>query len=92
MRIARRECFQQKLACPDHGIGIEELEPRTFSFNNPFGACPVCNGIGFTEKVDENAIIKEEESIEEGAFEPHFCNYAVHKVLLGCHQNSSRYT
>ena len=56
-----------KLACPDHGIGIEELEPRTFSFNNPFGACPVCNGIGFTEKVDEKAIIKEEESIEEGA-------------------------
>ena len=59
--------FSTKLACPDHGIGIEELEPRTFSFNNPFGACPVCNGIGFTEKVDEKAIIKEEESIEEGA-------------------------
>lgn len=64
---SKERMFSTKLACPDHGIGIEELEPRTFSFNNPFGACPVCNGIGFTEKVDENAIIKEEESIEEGA-------------------------
>ena len=64
---SKERMFSTKLACPDHGIGIEELEPRTFSFNNPFGACPVCNGIGFTEKVDEKAIIKEEESIEEGA-------------------------
>lgn len=64
---SKERMFSTKLACPDHGIGIEELEPRTFSFNNPFGACPVCNGIGFTEKVDEKAIIKEDESIEEGA-------------------------
>lgn len=64
---SKERMFSTKLACPDHGIGIEELEPRTFSFNNPFGACPVCNGIGFTEKVDEKAIIKEEDSIEEGA-------------------------
>ena len=64
---SKERMFSTKLACPDHGIGIEELEPRTFSFNNPFGACPVCNGIGFTEMVDEKAIIKEEESIEEGA-------------------------
>ena len=64
---SKERMFSTKLACPDHGIGIEELEPRTFSFNNPFGACPVCNGIGFTEKVDEKANIKEEESIEEGA-------------------------
>lgn len=64
---SKERMFSTKLACPDHGIGIEELEPRTFSFNNPFGACHVCNGIGFTEKVDEKAIIKEEESIEEGA-------------------------
>ena len=64
---SKERMFSTKLACPDHGIGIEELEPRTFSFNNPFGACPVCNGIGFTEKVDEKTIIKEDESIEEGA-------------------------
>ena len=39
--------FSTKLACPDHGISIEELEPRMFSFNSPFGACPDCSGLGF---------------------------------------------
>ncbi|MDY6038357.1 MAG: excinuclease ABC subunit UvrA [Eubacterium sp.] len=59
--------FSTKLACPEHGVSIEELEPRMFSFNNPFGACPVCNGIGFTETVDPKLIIKEDESIADGA-------------------------
>ena len=41
--------FSTKLACPEHGVSIEELEPRMFSFNSPFGACPVCNGLGFMQ-------------------------------------------
>ena len=50
--------FSNKLACPDHGITIEELEPRMFSFNSPFGACTTCNGLGFTQKIDPNLIIE----------------------------------
>ena len=60
--------FSTKLACPDHGVGIEELEPRMFSFNNPFGACPECTGLGFIEKIDPSLIItKQELSIPKGA-------------------------
>ena len=51
--------FSTKLACPDHGISIEELEPRMFSFNAPFGACPTCNGLGFTQKLDPKLLIDE---------------------------------
>lgn len=51
--------FSTKLACPDHGVSIEELEPRMFSFNNPFGACPVCNGLGFLQRMDPDLIITE---------------------------------
>jgi len=49
--------FSTKLACPEHGISIEELEPRMFSFNSPFGACPACNGLGFKQTIDPNMII-----------------------------------
>jgi excinuclease ABC subunit A len=60
--------FSTKLACPDHGISIEELEPRMFSFNSPFGACPVCNGLGFLQKMDPDRIITEQDlSITKGA-------------------------
>ncbi len=59
--------FSTKLACPDHGISIEELEPRMFSFNAPFGACPSCNGLGFTAKIDPEKIIDYEKSIYGGA-------------------------
>ncbi|MDR0570010.1 MAG: excinuclease ABC subunit UvrA, partial [Clostridiales Family XIII bacterium] len=48
-----------KLACPEHGLGIEELEPRMFSFNSPFGACPECNGLGFIQRIDPDLIITE---------------------------------
>ena len=59
--------FSTKLACPDHGVSIEELEPRMFSFNAPFGACPSCNGLGFTAKIDPALIIDCEKSIYGGA-------------------------
>ena len=49
--------FSQNYACPDCGIGFEELTPRMFSFNNPFGACPTCTGIGYLMKMDEDLII-----------------------------------
>ena len=64
--------FSTKLACPDHGISIEELEPRMFSFNAPFGACPTCNGLGFTQKLDPKLLIDETKSINEGALQPIF--------------------
>ena len=59
--------FSSKFACPDHGVSIEELEPRMFSFNAPFGACPVCNGIGYTQKLNPNKIIRYDLSIPDGA-------------------------
>ncbi|MEG1068058.1 MAG: excinuclease ABC subunit UvrA [Anaerovoracaceae bacterium] len=59
--------FSTKLACPIHGVSIEELEPRMFSFNSPFGACPTCNGLGFTQKLEPNLIIDVDKSIGEGA-------------------------
>ena len=49
--------FSQNYACPDCGISFEELSPRMFSFNNPFGACPTCSGIGYIMKMDEDLII-----------------------------------
>lgn len=49
--------FSQNYACPDCGISFEELSPRMFSFNNPFGACPTCTGIGYLMKIDEDLII-----------------------------------
>ena len=66
------QTFSTKLACPDHGISIEELEPRMFSFNAPFGACPSCNGLGFTQKLDPKLLIDENLSIDDGALQPIF--------------------
>ena len=60
--------FSQKYACPDHGVSIDDLTPRMFSFNNPFGACPKCTGLGVFLKIDENKIIPDRnKSIREGA-------------------------
>ncbi|MDD7718341.1 MAG: excinuclease ABC subunit UvrA [Eubacteriaceae bacterium] len=63
----QEKTFSSKLACPEHGISMEELEPRMFSFNSPFGACPTCNGLGFTQKLDPDQIIKTDLSITKGA-------------------------
>lgn len=49
--------FSQNYACPEHGISVEELSPRMFSFNNPFGACPKCTGLGVFMKIDPDLII-----------------------------------
>lgn len=60
--------FSQNYACPEHGTTISELTPRMFSFNNPFGACPRCDGIGYMMRVDEQAVITDERlSLNEGA-------------------------
>ena len=60
--------FSQNFACPDCGISIEEPEPRTFSFNNPFGACPDCVGLGYTMEFSEDLIIPDKSlSINQGA-------------------------
>lgn len=53
--------FSQNYACPDCGISFEELTPRMFSFNNPFGACPTCTGIGYLMKMDEDLIIPDKD-------------------------------
>lgn len=61
--------FSQNYACPDCGISIEEFSPRTFSFNSPFGACPVCSGLGILKKIDPRLVLVSSElSILEGAF------------------------
>ncbi len=60
--------FSQSFSCPDCGISIEEIEPRTFSFNNPFGACPVCFGLGYKMEYDIDLMIPDPSlSIDEGA-------------------------
>lgn len=60
--------FSQSYACADCGISIDEIEPRSFSFNNPFGACPVCHGIGIRMEFSEALIIPDDSlSISEGA-------------------------
>ena len=60
--------YSTKFSCPDHGIGIEEMEPRMFSFNAPYGACENCSGLGFTLRITDDAVITDEnKSIINGA-------------------------
>jgi len=60
--------FSDSFSCPYCGISIEEIEPRSFSFNNPFGACPACTGIGWERKLDEDLMIPDKSrSLNEGA-------------------------
>ncbi len=60
--------FSQNYACPEHGVSIEELSPRMFSFNNPFGACQKCAGLGVFMKVSEDMVVPDKKlSIREGA-------------------------
>ena len=62
--------FSQSFSCPDCGISIDEIEPRSFSFNNPFGACPECFGLGYKMEFDEDLMIPDKSlSIAEGAIQ-----------------------
>ena len=62
--------FSQNFACPDCGISIPEIEPRSFSFNNPYGACPDCFGLGYKMEFDENLMIPDQRlSIADGAIQ-----------------------
>ncbi len=83
--------FSESFSCPDCGISIGELEPRSFSFNNPFGACPTCFGLGYKMEFDENLMIPDKRlSIAEGAIQvmgwqsctdPSSFTYAILKAL-----------
>lgn len=68
----REKTYSEKLSCQNGcTVGLTEVEPRTFSFNSPFGACPECSGLGFTQAVDPQMVIGDPElSIEEGAIRP----------------------
>ena len=65
----REMLFSQNLACPECGISIEELAPRSFSFNSPFGACPTCAGLGMLQKIDPDLIVPDwSKSLNENPF------------------------
>ena len=60
--------FSQSYACPEHGVSVEELTPRMFSFNNPFGACPHCTGLGVFQEIDPKLVVPNRDlSIRQGA-------------------------
>ena len=60
--------YSTKLSCPEHGVSMEEMEPRMFSFNAPYGACPHCSGLGFTLRITDEAVVSDEnKSLLDGA-------------------------
>ena len=65
----KKVLYSTLYACPDCDISIEELTPRLFSFNSPFGACPKCAGLGFTSRIDPAKVIKGDKSVNEGALD-----------------------
>ena len=66
-----RILFSEKFACPVSGFTIPEIEPRLFSFNNPYGACPACGGLGIEQHIDEDLVIPDKElSLRKGAIAP----------------------
>ncbi len=68
---ANRLIFSEKFACPVSGFTIPEIEPRLFSFNNPFGACPACGGLGIEQHIDADLVIPDKEaSLRKGAIAP----------------------
>ncbi|NLB89034.1 MAG: excinuclease ABC subunit UvrA, partial [Syntrophomonadaceae bacterium] len=67
--------FNRDFACPDCGFSLPELSPRMFSFNSPFGACPVCYGIGETSEIDPALVVDMDKSIEDGAIIPWANNF-----------------
>jgi excinuclease ABC subunit A len=70
-KTGERIIFSQKFACPVSGFTIEEIEPRLFSFNNPFGACPACDGLGQSLEFDEDMVVPDrDKSLYDGAIAP----------------------
>src|SRR4029079_12857023 len=68
---AERLLFSEKFACPVSGFTIPEIEPRLFSFNNPFGACPKCGGLGVEQHIDADLVIPDKErTLRKGAIAP----------------------
>lgn len=81
--------FSEKFACPECNISIEEIEPRSFSFNNPFGACPECEGLGEKSVFDMDAVVPDPSlSIREGALKPweQFDNFHHYNTLVAISQ------
>ncbi len=80
---ARERIFSEHLACPnDHPLAIEDLEPRVFSFNSPYGACPECTGIGTKKEVDPELVIPDpERTLREGAVQPWATNQTLEYFL-----------
>ena len=67
----RERIYSEHLACPRDGLSFEELEPRSFSFNSPFGACPECSGLGTTREVDIELVVPDvDRSLSDGAIAP----------------------
>ncbi|MDX2004599.1 MAG: excinuclease ABC subunit UvrA [Meiothermus sp.] len=66
----QEELYSEKFACPEHGSVLEELEPRIFSFNAPYGACPDCSGLGYNQVFDPEMIVNSDLSLSEGAIIP----------------------
>ncbi|MGB3932909.1 MAG: excinuclease ABC subunit UvrA, partial [bacterium] len=80
----RELVFSQNLACPDCGFSLEELSPRLFSFNSPYGACSYCTGLGFRLEVDPELVIPDRsKSLAEGAIAPWSRSYNYYPQLLG---------
>jgi len=69
---ARERRFSEKMACPNnHPIAIDDLEPRSFSFNSPYGACPECDGLGIRKEIDEELVVPDPDmTLSEGALAP----------------------
>jgi excinuclease ABC subunit A len=86
----RERTFSEHLACVDDGLSFEALEPRSFSFNSPFGACPECTGIGTRKEVDPELVIPDpEKSLGQGAVAPwagHMSNEYFTRLLTGLSQ------
>src|SRR5690606_30503219 len=79
----RELVFSQNLACPDCGFSLEELSPRLFSFNSPYGACSYCTGLGFRLEVDPELVIPDRsKSLAEGAIAPWSRSYNYYPQLL----------
>ena len=63
--------FSERFACPEHGVGLPELEPRVFSFNSPHGACPRCTGLGHQQEIDPDLLVPDPSlSVADGALVP----------------------